>query len=66
MLLQYLGKQETRKLRLFHLNAACFFYQKNTKHSLKYQLVRAEPPFTVKMIDWEFFVKPGVKVNGQY
>ena len=35
----------------FHLNAACFF-TKNTKHSLKYHLVTAEPPFTVKTIDW--------------
>jgi len=35
----------------FHLNAACFF-TKNKKHSLYYHLVRAEPPFTVKTIDW--------------
>jgi len=28
------------------------FHQKNTKHSLKYHLVRTEPPFTVKTIDW--------------
>jgi len=28
------------------------FSPKNMKHSLKYHLVRAEPPFTVKMIDW--------------
>jgi len=35
----------------FHLNAACFF-TKNTKHSYKYHLVRAEPPFTVKTNDW--------------
>jgi len=28
------------------------FHQKNTKHSLKYHLVRAEPPFSVKTIDW--------------
>jgi len=77
------------------------FYQKTQKHSLKYHLVRAEPPFTVKTIDWVhhtgpehsillsvtyvfcvsqvchgvgrcvkkwklFFVKPGMKVNGQY
>jgi len=30
---------------------ACFF-TKNTKHSLKYHMVRAEPPFTVETIDW--------------
>jgi len=28
------------------------FHQKNTKHILGYHLVRAEPPFTVKTIDW--------------
>ena len=28
------------------------FHQKNTKHSQKYHLVRAEPPLTVKTIDW--------------
>jgi len=72
------------------------------RNTLQYHLVAAEPPFTVKMIDWVhhtgprkhsillsvthtllclpslswcrsmckrwklFFVKPGVKVNGQY
>jgi len=35
----------------FHLNVACFL-PKNTKHSLKYHPVRAEPSFTVKTIDW--------------
>ena len=35
----------------FHLNATCFS-PKNTKHSLKYHLIRAESPFTVKTIDW--------------
>jgi len=35
----------------FHLNAACSFTKKH-KNSLKYRLVRAEPPLTVKMIDW--------------
>ena len=34
----------------FHLNAACLFTK---KHSLKYHLVRAEPPFTVKTIEWK-------------
>jgi len=28
------------------------FSPKYMKHSLKYQLVRAEPPFAVKTIDW--------------
>jgi len=36
----------------FHLNATCFFTKKNTKHSLRYHLARAEPPFTVRAIDW--------------
>jgi len=29
------------------------FHQKNTKHSLKYHLVRAAPPFAVKTIECE-------------
>ena len=29
VLLHYLGKQETRKLGLFHLNATCFFTKKH-------------------------------------
>jgi len=29
-----------------------FLPKKNTKHSLKYHLVRAEPPFTLKTIEW--------------
>jgi len=33
------------------LNAACIF-TKNMKYSKKYHLVRAEPPFAVKTIDW--------------
>ena len=86
-------------------------FTQKMRHSLKYHLVRDEPPCTVKTIDWEhqtgprkgayiysillcvthmlcvsqvchavshcrcqslckrwelFFVKPGVKVNGQY
>jgi len=28
------------------------FHQKNTKTVLRYHLVRAEPPFTAKTIDW--------------
>jgi len=35
----------------FHLNAACFF-NKNTQNTLTYHPVTAEPPFTVKTIDW--------------
>jgi len=32
VLLYYLGKQETHKLRFFHLNVACCFASKHTKH----------------------------------
>jgi len=39
------------KIASFHLNTACFF-QKNTRNTLRYHLVSAEPPFTVQMIDW--------------
>jgi len=28
------------------------FYQKNTRNTLKYHLVTAEPPFTIKTIHW--------------
>jgi len=52
VLLYYLGKQETRKLRLFCLSVSCFFLTKNIRNTLKYHLVTAEPPFTVKTIDW--------------
>jgi len=46
------GKTGNPEIASFHLNAARFF-TKNTKHSLnKYHLVRAEPPFAVKTIDW--------------
>ena len=44
------GETGNPKMASFHLKAACFFYQKPTKHSYKYHLVRAEPPFAVKMI----------------
>jgi len=38
------------KIASFHLNAACFFTKKH--ETQKYHLVRAEPSFTVKTIDW--------------
>ena len=35
------------------LHKCCMlFHRKNTKHSLKYHPVRAEPSLTIKMIDW--------------
>jgi len=36
------------EIAYFHLNAACF----SPKNSQKYHLVRADPPLTVKTIDW--------------
>ena len=44
------GETGNPKIAYFYLNAACFFI-KNTRNTLKYQLVTAEPPFTVKTID---------------
>jgi len=45
------GETGNPEIASFHVNAACFF---NKKHEtqLFYHLVRAEPPFTVKTIDW--------------
>jgi len=51
MLLLYLGKQETLNLRLFK-KPARFFTPKTQNIVLKYHLVRTEPPFTVRTIDW--------------
>jgi len=45
------GETENPEIMSFHLNAACFLPKKNTKHSLKYHLVRAETFFNVKTID---------------
>jgi len=38
------------KIASFYLNVACFLPK--THETLKYHLVTAEPPFTVKTIDW--------------
>ena len=46
------GEAGNPEIASFHLNAVCVFLQKNTKDSEKYQLVRADPPFAVKTIDW--------------
>jgi len=45
------GETGNPEIASFHLNVACFC---TIKHEtvLKYHLVRAEPPFTVKTIDW--------------
>ena len=50
MLLHYLGNWKPGNC-VFSLKC-CMLFTKNTKHSQKYHLVRAEPPFTVKTIEW--------------
>jgi len=45
------GETGNPKIASFHLNAACFLPKKH-ETQLKYHLVRAEQPFTVKTIDW--------------
>ena len=44
------GETENPEIVSFHLMHA--FLPKKTKHSQKYHLVKAEPPFTVKTIGW--------------
>jgi len=51
------GETGKPEIASFHLSAACFFTKKNETH-LKYHLVRAEPPFTVKTIDWVHQIGP--------
>ena len=46
------GETGNPEISSFHLNAACFFTKKH-ETQLKYHLVSVEPPFTVKMIEWE-------------
>jgi len=46
------GETGKPEIPFFHLNAACFLPKKNTKHSLKYHLVRAEQHFSVQTINW--------------
>jgi len=45
------GETGNPEIAYFHLNAACFFTKKH-ETQLKNHLVRAEPPFTVRAIDW--------------
>jgi len=45
------GETGNPEIASFHLNTACFFTNKH-ETPLKYHLVRAKPPFTVKMIEW--------------
>jgi len=46
------GETGNPEIASFHLNAACFLTKKTQNIVLKYHLVRAQPPFTVKTIDW--------------
>jgi len=45
------GGKGNPEIASFRLNAARFFTKKHETVKI-YHLVRAEPPFTVKMIDW--------------
>jgi len=46
------GETGNPEIASFHLIAAFFFTKKTRNNSLKYQLVIAEPLFTVKTVDW--------------
>jgi len=50
VLLYYLRNQKTRKLHLCTLVLHAF--TKNARSTLKYHVVVAEPPVTLKKIDW--------------
>ena len=50
------GETGNLEIASFHLNSACF--NKNTQNTLKYHLVTAEPPFTVKTIYWVHQTEP--------
>jgi len=61
VLLHYLGKQETQKLHLFTKMMHAFY--QNTLNTLKSHLVTAEPPFTVKTIDWMHQTGPRILLS---
>jgi len=61
VLLHYLGKQESRNC-VFSLKC-CTFFTKNTQNTLKYHLVTAEPPFTVKTIEWMHQTGPRILLS---
>jgi len=52
------GETENLEIAYFHLNAAYFFTKKTQNIAKKYHLVGAEPPFTVKPIDWVHHTGP--------
>jgi len=41
----------------------CMLFNKNTRNTLKYHRVAAEPPFTVKMIDWMHQTGPRILLS---
>ena len=41
----------------------CMLFTKNTRNTLKYHLVTAEPPFTVKTIDWVHQAGPSILLS---
>jgi len=57
------GETGNPTIASFHLNAACFLPKKNTRNKLKYHLDTAEPPFTVKTIDWMHQTGPGILLS---
>ena len=52
------GETGNPEIASFHLNAACFLPKNPQNIFSKYHLVRAEPPFTVKTIDWMHHTGP--------
>jgi len=56
------GESGNPKIAPFHLNAACFL-PKTIRNTLKYHLVTAEPPFTVKTIDWMHQTGPRILLS---
>jgi len=56
------GETGNPQIASFHLNVAGFF-TKNTRNTLKYRLVTAESPFTVKTIDWMHQTGPRILLS---
>jgi len=57
------GETGNAKIASFHLNAACFLPKTHTRNILKYHLVTAEPPVTVKTIDWMHQTGPRILLS---
>jgi len=41
----------------------CMLFTKNTQSTSKYHLITAEPPFTVKTIDWMHQIRPRILLS---